>query len=173
MKKQQTHVWKGSLTFCLTQSVFCLQFWPDETLLGGETSVQTVVLLTGRLRGQHVDWRLQKGSRCRYLPEWIVLLISGVLFRTTRLTVSNLFLCISVISSWLRTSWKVNDQLVFDPELLKIKLTDRRTQTVRLIRFLHEINTDQFIDCLFIKKVNSDLTFNVLFVVYRKSLPSG
>lgn len=46
-----------------TPHVLRLQFWSDETLLGGETSVKTHFLLTGCLRGQHVDWGLQKGSR--------------------------------------------------------------------------------------------------------------
>lgn len=36
---------------------------------------------------------------------------------------------VSVITIWLRTSWKVNNQRSFDPELLEIKIK-RQTQTV-------------------------------------------
>lgn len=36
---------------------------------------------------------------------------------------------VSVITIWLRTSWKVNNQLSFDPELLEIRI-ERQTQTV-------------------------------------------
>lgn len=46
----------------LWEFVFYLQFWSDETVLGEETSVQTFFLLIGRLHGQHVEWRLQKGT---------------------------------------------------------------------------------------------------------------
>lgn len=44
----------------------CLQVWSDVTMLGGETSVQTHLLLTGCLRGQHAERWLQKGTRVLY-----------------------------------------------------------------------------------------------------------
>ncbi len=74
-------------------------------------------------------------------------LLSCVLFRTrTFISVfllqsySNcLSLHVSVTSSWLRTSWMVKIQLLFDPdwvhpELLVIRPTDRQTQMVSLTK---------------------------------------
>lgn len=57
------HTFTGFRNDLQMPHILRLQFWSDETLLGGETSVKAHFLLTGCFRGQHVDWQLQKGTR--------------------------------------------------------------------------------------------------------------
>lgn len=148
-----------SIGLCHWLFVFHPQFWSDETLLGRKTSVPTSFLLIGHLGGQHVDWRLQKGSMFLYLwNAWDVIFLEPACCCFTSMSVSVL-LCYSGTLSWRRTSWRVINLLWFDQGQLEIKLRVWQDNTVPFMyHFVHQ---------------QHKLAINTICAFYRKSHPSG
>lgn len=165
-----------SIGLCHWLFVFGPQFWSDETLLGRKTSVPTIFLLIGHLGGQHVDWRLQKGSMFLYLwNAWDVIFLEPACCCFTSMSVSVL-LCYSGTLSWRRTSWRVINLLWFDQGQLDIELRVWQDKIILfhlcIIVFINKINWQSIPSVLFTGNPTPQVKVQLLETELEEAGPS-